>query len=583
MVGDKALSIRYLGDDSGLRKTLASIQSQHATLGSKIRGIGQSISGVGRSVSLGLTAPIALFGTKAIAAFSEADRVARQTEAVLRSTGGAAGVSAGQIRGLAERIGDLAAVDDDAVAGMENVLLTFTNIRNAGPDKIFNQAATAAANLSASLGQDLQSSAVQVGKALNDPVKGITALQRVGVSFTDKQRDLIARLTETGDTAGAQKVILRELATEFGGSAKAAGDAASPMQRLGLQFDDFAEKIGGLVLPIVQRLTGMFSSAMDWFNRLSPGAQRLAVTIGAIAAAAGPVLLIAGKVVSALGTIGTAFKGLTGVLAANPYVAIIAASIALVTLIVAKWDRIKEVLRAAWEKIKEVASSIWNGIKNVLTTVWEGIKTAIGTYVGLYKTAFKTAWEAIKTVAKTVWEAIKTVVVDPLVFIKDKIGDALSWIKDRWHSIWSGIKDFFGDVWDGIKSLARGAMNFVIDRVNDMINALNVLVDAIDTALGPFINMPAVPTIPNLARGTQSFRGGLAVVGERGPELVDLPRGSSVFPGVRTSAAALSGGDLHVHFGTGSTFVGTFPDRVADEIHEALLRKQRRGVGLGFH
>src|SRR5262245_66611796 len=78
--------------------------------------------------------------------------------------------------------------------------------------------------MSAALGQDGKASAIQLGKALNDPIKGVTALQRVGVSFTKSQKNQIKALVESGNTLGAQKVILRELGKEFGGAAKAATD-----------------------------------------------------------------------------------------------------------------------------------------------------------------------------------------------------------------------------------------------------------------------------------------------------------------------------------------------------------------------
>ena len=73
-------------------------------------------------------------------------------------------------------------------------------------------------DMSVALGQDATQSAIQLGKALNDPVKGVTALRRVGVSFTAAQIKQIKTLVATGKTLQAQKLILRELNQEFGGS-----------------------------------------------------------------------------------------------------------------------------------------------------------------------------------------------------------------------------------------------------------------------------------------------------------------------------------------------------------------------------
>jgi hypothetical protein len=71
--------------------------------------------------------------------------------------------------------------------------------------------------------EKLKQTSIQVGKALNDPIKGVTALRRVGVQLTDGQQKLIEKMVKSGDVIGAQKVVLKELNKEFGGSAQAAG------------------------------------------------------------------------------------------------------------------------------------------------------------------------------------------------------------------------------------------------------------------------------------------------------------------------------------------------------------------------
>ncbi|MES2155937.1 MAG: hypothetical protein V4510_12455, partial [bacterium] len=68
---------------------------------------------------------------------------------------------------------------------------------------------------------------IKVGKALNDPTKGLTALSRVGILFTDQQKKQIKALQKSGDLLGAQKIILKELGTEFGGSFAAKGKTAT--------------------------------------------------------------------------------------------------------------------------------------------------------------------------------------------------------------------------------------------------------------------------------------------------------------------------------------------------------------------
>jgi hypothetical protein len=117
-------------------------------------------------------------------------KVVAQTDTVIRSTGGAANATSKEITGLANSLEAKTAVDGDVIQSGENMLLTFTNVRNeAGKgNDVFNQATRTLVDMSSALGTDTAQSAVQLGKALNDPIKGVGALSRVGVTFTDQQK-----------------------------------------------------------------------------------------------------------------------------------------------------------------------------------------------------------------------------------------------------------------------------------------------------------------------------------------------------------------------------------------------------------
>src|SRR6185295_7300572 len=99
-------------------------------------------------------------------------------------------------------------------------------------------------------GQDAKTSSLQLGKALNDPIKGVTALSRAGVSFTQQQKDQIKALVESGNLLGAQKIILKEVGTEFGGAAAA---AASPVDKLKVVWGNLLEDLGTRALPLVEK------------------------------------------------------------------------------------------------------------------------------------------------------------------------------------------------------------------------------------------------------------------------------------------------------------------------------------------
>jgi hypothetical protein len=154
---------------------------------------------------------------------TEAIKAGAQTAAVIKSTGGAAKVTAADVEKLSDAISRQTGRDDELISAGQNMLLTFTRVRNEqgkGND-IFNQATRVASDLSVATGKDLVGANVMLGKALNDPTRGLTALTRVGVTFDDGQRKQIKSMQAQGNIAGAQKIILAELRKEFGGSAAA--------------------------------------------------------------------------------------------------------------------------------------------------------------------------------------------------------------------------------------------------------------------------------------------------------------------------------------------------------------------------
>lgn len=203
---------------------------------------------------------------KAVTAAAEGEKVNAQLNAVLESTGFAAGMSADELDRLASTMMQQTAVDDELIKSGEAVMLTFTRIG----EEVFPEAMMAALNMSSALGQDLQSSVIQLGKALNDPIQGVTALRRVGVSFTAEQLEMIRALQETGDLMGAQKIILAELSTEFGGQAAAAANTYSgQLELLNNNLDNIAQSIGQQLIPWLAKATttlNIMITAADQIN-----------------------------------------------------------------------------------------------------------------------------------------------------------------------------------------------------------------------------------------------------------------------------------------------------------------------------
>jgi hypothetical protein len=296
--------------------------------GARFGSVFKSAAKAGILGGLAVAAGAIKVGADAISAAQESQKIGRQTNAVIKSTGGASKITADQVGKLASKLSYLAGVDDELVQSSANVLLTFKNIRNeqGRNNKIFDRGAKVALNMSTALGTDLKGASIQVGKALNDPVKGIAALARVGVTFTKQQQAQIKALVEGGDanaamaldlidstttynnllkangndsqkvadiltrdltpaqkklfdmygegnhTIEAQKRILRELGSEFGGSARSQATASD---RLKVAFGNVQESLGKGLLPIVQDFSRYLlregvpaaQAFTDWFNK----------------------------------------------------------------------------------------------------------------------------------------------------------------------------------------------------------------------------------------------------------------------------------------------------------------------------
>jgi phage-related minor tail protein len=263
----------------GERAGVAMGDRLHRGLAGKIAGIGALLAGVG-----GLALGVGLF-KGAISEATEAQKVMGQTGAVIKSTGDASGLSANQFADLATKLSNVAGVDDEVIQQGENVLATFTRVKDgvgSGND-IFTQATGAALDMSKAMGTDLQSSIVQVGKALQDPVEGVGALQRVGVRLTDQQKEQVKAFVASGDVMSAQKVILKELATEFGGTAAA---VATPMEKLQVTFKNVLESVGQALAPALAVLGPALGQVLV---AIEPVLTTLGTQLGQILTALAPV------------------------------------------------------------------------------------------------------------------------------------------------------------------------------------------------------------------------------------------------------------------------------------------------------
>lgn len=331
----------------------------------RARTVSRDIGRVGQELTIGLTAPILAFAVAAGKAAAGVQDAAGQVTAALTSMGNRSGKSLKELQKQAEDLRDTSLFDDDDILrDVTANMLTFGNIAG----KSFDRAQQAAVNLATRLKKDLQSSTIQVGKALNDPIKGVTALQKVGVAFTQQQKDQIKTLVKTGQGYKAQGIILDELEKEFGGAAQASLDA-SPSGQILHAWDQLKEVFGAIVLKYLPPLTKFLVAVAERFDALPPAIQNLIVVLGGLIALLGPLALVVSTILKvgvvfadafaeggllagageALGALATALGGLAG--AFLPLLAIIGAVVALV------WQFRQVIIDAVMAVVKQVQAA----------------------------------------------------------------------------------------------------------------------------------------------------------------------------------------------------------------------------------
>lgn len=290
-------------------------------LAGKAKKLGAAI---GAAFALG---QVKSFAQESIRLFGVQQDAIASVEAVLKTTGGTAGFTSKRLQEIASALQDVTTFgDEEILRGATSNLLTFGNI--VGP--VFERAQRATLDLSQQFNVGLKESAIQLGKALNDPIVGISALSRVGIAFTQQQKDQIKTLIESGKVMEAQGVILDEIEKFYGDAAEAAArTTAGEMKQAANAFGDAMETIGQALAPVVVPASRAIKDLSVAFAGLSPEARRFIVVasgatvvlggmaagvgilVAALGAIAGPITLAVGAIGLFAGAVAANWRGIT--------------------------------------------------------------------------------------------------------------------------------------------------------------------------------------------------------------------------------------------------------------------------------
>lgn len=237
--------VRVRADNKMLKPGLKQAEDETRKSMNRIASFSGSIKGA--IAGIAITATLANEYREATKAASDQFEADKRLEGALKATGHAAGLSAEELKAYASAMQNSTGIADDEIQNFMAVLLTFRNVQG----DTFLRATSLAADMATIMGTDVSSAAVQLGKALNDPIKGIMALNRVGVQFSDSQKKMIKDFVKSGQGAKAQAVILDELANQFGGAAEVmAGGEQGGIKLLKAQLGEAREALGAILVPL---------------------------------------------------------------------------------------------------------------------------------------------------------------------------------------------------------------------------------------------------------------------------------------------------------------------------------------------
>ncbi len=395
------------------------------------------------------------------------------------------------------------------------------------------------------------------------------------------------------------------------------GGFAGSLKRLSSSWDVFLNTLGEKLAPYIGKVVNVLQKATDALNGMSDEQFDALIKIVAGFAALGPALVIIGKIttgvgtmVSAVGKIGKAMKGVSSIggflaklVGPGGWVALIIAAVALIGIMVWKnWDKIKPIfeqvktaIQPVIETIKEVAMSIFASLQPAFEKIGNIISQNIGPITEQFKALLNSFMPVFQIIAQGVADLIT--VLGPVVsYLLQQLGPAISSIINLillvvqnvlekllplvqpimqvltgliefitgvftgdWQAAWQGVVDIFSGIFNGIKSICKSVINGIIKSINGVLKGINGI-SIPDWVPGVGGASLSIPLIPQLAKGTNNWAGGVAQISERGGEIVDLPSGSRVYPHDETVKMAYQDGA-----NTGKTVNVSIP-KIADTI-----------------
>lgn len=527
------LSASVAGFESDMGRASKAVKA----FGVKAAAVSANLEAAGQRMTMALTLPFLALAVTSAKAAAESNDALAQVESRLASMGNASGKTSEQLQESAKALQGLSTFDDDDIMrNVTNALLTFGKVSG----EQFDRGQRAAVDMATSLKMDLQAAAILTGKALNDPVKGITDLTRAGFSLTAEQKTAIKTAMEQNRIFDAQNIILGELETQFKGAGAAARSAVPGADAIDA-WREFQETVGAVMLRVIEAIEPVIVRILDAFNSLSPGFQTAIVVIGGIVAAIGPLLWAFGAFAGALANLAPYWAAfLEGVSAAMGSAGVTGLGAVLRTMVAtfAPWVAAIALAVAAMWEFRAVIFEAFGGVvaffqANVLPA-FQRLFGQLGALFGelqsgpLGEFVRFIGWAAAEIVALFVG-VVGTGLGRFLAFFADLIGTAIGVVVNLVKVVNALLSGDWAGAWDAAKNLVGDALDGILRAVENLIPGITAAAKAAWEGFNAWI--------------ADGIRESLAGIERRFPGLVDAVRSMaqgaiawarSMFQGMKT-------------------------------------------------
>lgn len=301
-----SLIIQLAVEHGLLQEGLTKAQREVKKTTREIEQVGRGLVDFGQKMAAAVTLPVAAIAKSAVDGFVAQQKAMADVSAALASMGNASGKTAAELAKTADQLEMRSLFDAEVILKQVTAqLLTFGAISG----QVFDRAQQAALDMAERLGAEPQAAAIMLGKALQAPAKGLTALGKTGAITQDwiaANKARIQGMLEEGRIAEAQGLILSAVEQQVRGAAQAAADA-TPWRAAQVAIGQAMDAIGEAVLPIVKAVADGVTAMANEFNKLTPEMKQTIITVAGVAAAAGPLLIVMGSLIQSTAGITAAF------------------------------------------------------------------------------------------------------------------------------------------------------------------------------------------------------------------------------------------------------------------------------------